>query len=109
MIHPELKTILNSTPAEFSVPNAAVLKNAQAILGYIEDINLERNNKFELTADESLYLLWEIGESELHIECLKSGKILYTFRKYGIGKACGSCPANEFMQLLEKYLLTAIC
>jgi hypothetical protein len=106
--HPEIKEILNSTIPEFFMPNAMMLQNAEMLLNYIDDINLERTSKFEPTPAESLYLLWNTEGLEFHFECLKNGRILYTFREGGYGKASGSSTINEFIPMLEKYLLISI-
>jgi len=105
--HPEIEEILNSTGPEFA-PNAMMLQNAEKLLNYIDDINLERTGKFEATPAESLYLLWNAEDLEFHFECLKNGKILYTFRKGGYGKASGSNTIDEFIPTLESYLLISI-
>jgi hypothetical protein len=108
-MHPEIEEVLNNLYQDQLVPNNITLANAEKVLNYIEDINLERTGKFELTPAESLYLLWDIEDWDLHIECLSNGKILYTFRKSGFAKACGSVTINEFIPFLEKYLLMGIC
>ena len=107
-MHPEIVAVLNDLDQECSV-TPITLRNAERVLNYIEDIILERTGKFEVTPAESLYLLWNIADWELHIECLKNGRILYTFRKSGYGKACGSLGIGEFIPYLERYLLTGIC
>lgn len=106
--HPEIEDLLNSTGPEFFIPNTAMLQNAEKLLNYIDDINLERTGKFEPTPAESLYLLWNAGDLEFHFECLKNGRILYTFRKDGYGKASGSSFIDEFIPMLENYLLISI-
>jgi hypothetical protein len=106
--HPEIEEILNSTGPEFFTPNAMMLQNAEKLLNYIDDINLERTGKFETTPAESLYLLWNAENLEFHFECLKNGRILYTFRKSGYGKASGSSTIDEFIPMLENYLLISI-
>ena len=104
-MHPEIEEALNNAGPEFHIPNAITLKNAEKLLNYIEDINLERTGKFEPTPADSLYMLWNVDDWEFHIECLKNGKILYTFRKGGYEKASGSYPLDKFIPQLERYLL----
>jgi hypothetical protein len=108
-MHPEIEAVLNNLYPDQLVPDNSTLVNAEKVLNYIEDINLERTGKFELTPAESLYLLWEIENWDLHIECLNNGNILYTFRKGGFARTCGSAAIHEFIHLLEKYLLMGIC
>jgi hypothetical protein len=108
-MHTEIETVLNSLSAVDDTPNAVTLANAERLLNYIEDINLERSSKFELTPANSLYLLWTIDEWEIHIECLHNGRILYTFRNAGYGKASGTASIDVFIPLLEQYLLSGIC
>jgi hypothetical protein len=106
-MHPEIKAILNYSGKGYPILNTVTLQNADRILNYIDDINLERTTKFELTVADSLYLLWNVANWEFHIECLKGGRILYTFRKGTVGKSCGSMPIDEFIIHLQKYLLAA--
>jgi hypothetical protein len=108
-MHPEIEAVLNNLDPELPAPNTVMLENAEKLLNYIEDINLERTGKLELTSAESLYLLWNVEGWQLHLECLNNGNILYTFREGWCGKAFGSRTIDEFMPLLEKYLLTDIC
>jgi hypothetical protein len=107
-MHPEIKNILNNLDPEYPFPAPAVLRNAERILNYMDDIYLERTGKFEHTPAESLYIMWSLEGLEFHIECLKNGRILYTFRKGVSGKAFGSVAINQFMLRLENYLLAGI-
>ena len=104
--HPEIEEILNG-PC-FFIPGAVMLQNAETLLNYIDDINLERNTKFEQTPAESLYLFWAVEDLEFHIECLYDGRILYTFRKNGRGRANGCVAIDEFIPILQDYLLMSI-
>jgi len=106
--HPEIEEILNSTGPEFFTPNTVMLQSAGKVLNYLDDLNLPRTGKFEPTPAESLYLLWEAGNLEFHFECLKNGRILYTFRKGGFGKASGFSTIDDFIPMLENYLLVSI-
>ena len=109
VMHPEIENILNNLDPEYAVPAPVMLQNAERILNYMDDIYLERTGKFEHTPAESLYIMWSLEGLEFHIECLKNGRILYTFRKGGAGKIFGSDPINKFMLRLENYLLAGIC
>ncbi|MDB4905128.1 MAG: hypothetical protein JWQ63_4409 [Mucilaginibacter sp.] len=104
-IHPEIIEIINTIDPDVFFHYNIIFQNANRLLNYIEDINLERTGKFELTPDESLYLLWNVEEWDFHMECLKNGRILFTFRKSGYGKTFGSFTIDEFIPLLERYLL----
>ena len=107
-MHAELEAVLNNLNPVFPFPTAVSLKNAERILNYMEDINLEKTGRFELTPAESLYILWDVEDLEFHIECLKNGMILYTFRKGGRKKSSGSYTCDEFIPQLEKCLLTGM-
>ena len=107
-MHPELKELLNSGSPFYFTPNAVTLQNAEALLNYIDDINLERTSTFEFTPAESLYLVWNAEDLEFHLECLTDGRILYTFRKGGYGRANGCLDIDKFIPLLQEYLLMSI-
>jgi hypothetical protein len=107
-MHPEIDDILNNLDLEYPVPSPTVLANAARILNYMDDIYVERRGKFEHTPAESLYIMWSVEGLDLHIECLKNGLILYTFRKGNVGKRYGSGTIDEFMPLLQSYLLAGI-
>ena len=107
-MHPEIDEILNNLDLEYPVPYPAVLNNAARILDYMDDIYVERRGKFEHTPAESLYIMWNVEGLEFHIECLKNGLILYTFRKGRLGKLYGSATIDEFMPMLQGYLLAGI-
>ena len=107
-MHPEIAELLNNLDPECPVPSRAVLNNAERILYYMDDIYVERRGKFEHTPAESLYIMWAVEGLEFHIECLKNGLILYTFRKGRLGKLYGSGTIDEFLPLLQGYLLAGI-
>jgi len=108
-MHPEIDEILNNLDLDYPVPSPAVLQNAARILDYMDDIYVERKGKFEPTAAESLYIMWNVEGLEFHIECLKNGAILYTFRKGKLGKMYGSANIDYFLLLIRNYLLAGIC
>jgi hypothetical protein len=105
-VHPEIIEILNNTDPDFFSFSNIILQNAEKLLNYIEDINLERTGKFEVTPADSLYLLWTVEDWDFHIECLNNGKVLFTFRKNGHGKIFGLNYIDDFILLLEGYLLS---
>lgn len=106
--HHEIEEILNSINPEAFIPNTMMLRSAGKVLDYLDDLNLPRTSKFELTPADSLYLLWDVQDLEFHFECLKNGRILYTFRTNGYGKASGFSTIDEFIPMLENYLLISI-
>ncbi|MDP9079148.1 MAG: hypothetical protein M3O71_17105 [Bacteroidota bacterium] len=108
LVHPEIEEILNNAGPENFIPTQYMLRSAGKLLNYIDDINAERAGKFELTAADSLYLQWDLEDLEFYFECLANGKILYTFRKGGLGKASGSSKIEEFIPMLESFLLISI-
>ena len=107
-MHPEIENILNNLDPEYPVPATVVLQNAERILNYMDDIYIKRSGQFEHTPAESLYIIWNLEGLEFHIECLKNGRILYTFRKDGFGKAFGSDMIAQFIPRMESYLLAGI-
>lgn len=107
-VHPEIEEIINSVGLKYFVPNQHMLRNAGKVLDYIDDINIERVGKFELTPADSLYLQWNLENLEFYFECLSNGNILYTFRKDGLGKASGSSKIEEFIPMLQNFLLISI-
>jgi hypothetical protein len=104
-LHPEILEILSTTDPDVFDVNFNSVRNAERLLNYIEDINLERTGKFEVTPAESLYMLWTVENWDFHIECLRNGRIHYTFRKNGFGKIFGFASIDQFIPLLERYLL----
>lgn len=108
-MHPELKDILQNLNAGMVEPAPVVLQNAEALLGYMDDIYVERTGRFEFTPAESLYICWSLEGLEFHIECLKNGLIFYTFRQDNTCKAFGRERIDDFIPQLQNYLLTSIC
>jgi hypothetical protein len=107
-MHPEIEAVLKNAGNEDNALNPIAIANAEKLLNYIEDINLQRKGRFELTPADSLYLLWQIDKMEIHIECLSNGKVSYTFRNKGRSHSSGISSVYEFIYLLERYLLTGI-
>ena len=108
-MHPEIEEVLSNFDVEYPFPSPLVLQNAERILNYMDDIYVERTEKFEYTPAESLYIMWNVEDLEFHIECLKNGHIRYTFRKNGVGKAFGTDTIGNFILRMETYLLSGIC
>jgi hypothetical protein len=104
-MHPEIEAALTETEYHYPAPNAITLQNAEKLLNYIEDINLENTSRFLPTPSQSLYILWSVEDWEFHMECVKNGSILYTFRKAGHEEARGAYPLDQFLSQLERYLL----
>jgi hypothetical protein len=107
-MHPEIKAALTKADKKYPAPGAITLRNAEKLLNYIEDINLERPGKFMPTPSQSLYILWSVEDWEFHMECIKNGSILYMFCKDGCEKARGTYPVDKFIPQLERYLLMGI-
>jgi len=107
-MHPEIEAALTVAEYYYTAPNAIALQNAEKLLNYIEDINLERTGKFVPTQSQGLYMLWSIEDWEFHMECIKNGNILYAFVKNGCKEASGSYPIDEFIPQLERYLLIGV-
>lgn len=108
-MHPEIEEIIMNFDFENPLPEAFVLQNAERILNYMDDINLQRTSKFKYTPAESFYILWEVEGLEFHIECLKNGLILYTFRNKAFGNVFGTETISQFIPRLESYLLAGMC
>ena len=86
-------------------PNDIASDNAEKVLNYIEDINLEHNLMFRPTAAGSLAIAWKIGDWEYQMECVRNGYIIYTFTKCEYEKASGCVLFDDFIPQFEKYLL----
>ncbi len=107
-MHPEIESALTCAGSAFPTPNELALKNAEKLLNYIGDINLERTGVFVPTVSQGIYMLWNIKEWEFHLECTKEGSIHYSFRKRGKEEANGLSPIGQFIPQLEKYLLIGV-
>ena len=86
-------------------PNDVASGNAEKVLNYIEDINLEHNLMLGPTASGSLAIAWKIDDWEYQMECVKNGYIIYTFSKCEYEKASGCELFDDFIPQFEKYLL----
>ncbi len=104
-MHPEIEAALTNVDHEYPTLTDITLTNAEKLLNYIEDINLERPERFVPTPSQSLYILWSVEDWEFHMECIKNGSILYTFRKGGFEEASGNNTVEDFIPQLERYLL----
>jgi hypothetical protein len=107
-MHPEIESALVNASYKYPALSAITLKNAEKLMNYIDDINLERPERFMPTPAQSLYILWSVEDWEFHMECVKNGSILYTFRKGGLEEASGNYSVDEFIPQLERYLLLGI-
>lgn len=104
-MHPQITAVLNHTGYYSSRPNDIARDNAEKVLNYIEDINLERDVRFRPTSYGSLSIAWKIGEWEYQMECVKNGYIIYSFTKGEYEKASGCELFDDFIPQFEKYLL----
>jgi len=104
-MHPQITAVINSTRPYTTIPNDIAQSNAERVLNYIDDINLEKNIRFRPTSAGSLFMAWNIGDWEYDMECVKNGYIIYTFTKDGYQKASGCELFDDFIPQFEKYLL----
>lgn len=104
-MHPQITAVLSRSNPYSPKPNDIARDNAEKVLNYIEDINLERNVSFRPTPAGSLSIAWKIGDWEYYMECVKNGYIIYTFTKAEYEKASGCELYDDFIPQFEKYLL----
>jgi hypothetical protein len=104
-MHPQIIAALTTASPYCPKPNNIAQDNAEKVLNYIEDINLERNVRFRPTQSGSLYIAWRIGDWEYQMECVKNGYIIYAFTKCGYQKISGCELFDDFIPQFEKYLL----
>src|SRR3569832_1187631 len=104
-MHPQITAAINCAVPYNPAPNSVSQYNADRVLSYIDDLNLERNIRFRSTAAGSLFMAWTIGDWEYDMECVKNGYIIYTFTKSGYEKASGCELFDDFIPQFEKYLL----
>ena len=104
-MHPQVTAALSRANPGSPKPNDIAQFNAEKLLYYIEDINLEGNVGFKPTLAGSLFISWKVAEWEFRMECAKNGYIIYIFSKSEYEKACGCMLCDEFIPQFEKYLL----
>jgi hypothetical protein len=104
-MHPQIAAVINRVNPYNLKPNDIAQNNAERVLNYIEDINLERNVRFRPMLSGSLAIAWNIGDWEYQMECVKNGYIIYTFTKEDYEKASGCLLFDDFIPQFEKYLL----
>jgi L-rhamnose mutarotase len=105
-MHPEIEAAITSVEHDYPAINAITLQNAEKLLTYIEDLNLERKGIFLPTPHNSLYILWNVENWEFHMDCMKSGKIFYKFCKNEHEELSGTKPVDEFITQLQNCLLS---
>jgi hypothetical protein len=104
-MHPQIIAALNIGNPYSPKPNDIAQRNAEMVLNYIEDINLERNLRFGPTLSGSLFITWKIEDWEFQMECAKNAYIIYSFSKVGYQIASGCVTFDDFIPQFEKYLL----
>ena len=104
-MHPQIAEVLNKANPYSPKPNDIAQNNAEKVLNYIEDINLERDVIFRPTLSGSFSIAWKIGDWEYQMECVKNGYIIYFFTKGEYEKASGCELFDDFIPQFEKYLL----
>jgi hypothetical protein len=104
-MHPQIIAVLSKANPYSPAPNDVAQDNAEKLLNYIEDINLERDVVFRPTLSGSLSIAWKIGEWEYQMECVKNGYIIYSFTKCEYEKTSGCVLFDDFIPQFEKYLL----
>jgi hypothetical protein len=104
-MHPQITAVLNRVNPYIPETSDIARDNAEKVLNYIEDINLERNVMFKPTSSGSLAVAWKIGDWEYQMECMKNGYIIYTFTKCEYEKASGCVLFDDFIPQFEKFLL----
>ena len=104
-MHPQITAVLSRSNPYNPNPGNIAQDNAEKVLNYIEDINLERNVRIKPTLAGSFSIAWKIGDWEYRMECVKNGYIIYTFTKGEYEKASGCVLYDDFIPQFEKYLL----
>ena len=104
-MHPQITAVVNNAGPYIQAPNDIAQNNAEKVLNYIDDLNLEKNIRFRPTLSGSLFMAWNIGDWEYDMECVKNGYIIFSFTKGGYEKASGCALFDEFIPQFEKYLL----
>ncbi|MBS1530767.1 MAG: hypothetical protein JSU01_10690 [Bacteroidetes bacterium] len=104
-MHPQITAAVKSSVPYNPMPDRISQYNAEKVLSYIDDLNLERHIRFRPTSAGSLFMAWTVGEWEYDMECAKNGYIVYMFTKNGYEKASGCELFDDFIPQFEKYLL----
>jgi hypothetical protein len=104
-MHPQITAVLNRVSPYNPKPNDIAQYNAEKVLNYIDDINLEKNLRFKPTPSGSLLIGWKVGDWEFQMECVKNGYIIYSFIKGEYEKGSGCELFDDFIPQFEKYLL----
>ena len=104
-MHPQITAVVNNVAPYSPVPNYVAQYNAEKVLTYIDDLNLERDIRFRSTSAGSFFMAWTVGDWEYDMECVKNGYIVYMFTKNGYEKASGCELFDDFIPQFEKYLL----
>jgi hypothetical protein len=104
-MHPQITNVLNRPNPYIPELSDIARDNAEKVLNYIEDINLDRDVLFMPTSCGSLSIAWKIGDWEYQMECVKNGYIIYSFTKGDYEKASGCVLFDDFIPQFEKFLL----
>jgi hypothetical protein len=104
-MHPQISAVISKVSPYTPKPNEVAQDNAEKVLNYIEDINLEHDLRFRPTLAGSLSLAWRIGDWEYQMDFVKNGYIIYSFTKSEYEKASGCETFDDFIPQFEKYLL----
>jgi hypothetical protein len=104
-MHPQIAAVVNNFNHYVQAPCDIAQNNAEKVLNYIDDLNLEKDIRFRPTLSGSLFMAWNIGDWEYDMECVKNGYIIFTFTKCGYEKASGCELFDDFIPQFEKYLL----
>ncbi|HEX3384543.1 MAG TPA: hypothetical protein VHS53_05115 [Mucilaginibacter sp.] len=104
-MHPQITAAIKNSVPYNPMPDRISQYNAERVLTYIDDLNLERHIRFRPTSAGSLFMAWTVGDWEYDMECVKNGYIVYMFTKNGYEKASGCVLFDDFIPQFEKYLL----
>jgi hypothetical protein len=107
-MHPEFKAALAIAVDGYPGLDAIALENSEKLLEYISDINLIGPDQFMPTPSHGLYIHWSVYDWEFHMECARSGAILYTFSRGAMEAESGEYPVDEFISRLEMFLLNGM-
>lgn len=105
-MHPQVTAALSRAIPGNPKPNGIAQQNAERLLYYMEDINLEGDITFKPTPSGSLFISWQVADWEFQMECVKNGYIIFIFSRYGYQRMSGCERYDDFIPQFEKYLLT---